>query len=184
MVPRFSSPLTASDPREIAHTVTSSSTIGSSYSTAIRPADVAICANETGISFSTHLGHEANMPSSRSVEKKLLIHTRSQWTANISATQPASSQRDSRIDFFHKAQVHRLAAVAPREHNISIGVILIVKRPQAQGLDVDFGQRQRRQPAEQAGQFARRFDDQVAGGVVATCHVTVEAGRQRRAAGR
>ena len=30
IVPRFTSPLTASDPREMAHTVTSSSTIGSS----------------------------------------------------------------------------------------------------------------------------------------------------------
>ncbi len=43
IVPRFSSPLTESDPRDTAQTVTSNSTIGSSYSMAIRPAVVAIC---------------------------------------------------------------------------------------------------------------------------------------------
>ena len=36
-----------------------------------------------------------SMPSMALVEKKLLIQTRSQWTANMNAMLPNSSQRDS-----------------------------------------------------------------------------------------
>ena len=103
MVPRFSSPLTASEPREMAHTVINSKTTGSSYSEAIRPAVVAICAYETGIRFSIGAGNRLSMYSRSGVEKKLLIHTRSQCTPNMKTTQANSSQRASKNVFFQSA---------------------------------------------------------------------------------